>query len=145
MKRLLLAGATAIALGVGLVLAHLAFIEVGREVVTLRTPLPNGGWRETRLWIVDDAGGSWLHSAGADWSRRFDGDPVVEVERGGETGRYRAHAVPGPHPLVDRLLREKYGLADRWVRFLAPCGDDTVPVRLERLPPLRAGREPAAR
>jgi hypothetical protein len=134
MKRLLLVGAILVALGAVLVVWHLAFIEIGREVVTLRTPLPDGGWQETRLWIVDDAGASWLHSAGADWRRRFDGDPVVEVERDGETRLYRARAVHGPHPLIDQLLREKYGLADRWVRFLSPCGEGTVPVRLE--PPL---------
>lgn len=129
---------SAIAFLIGLVIVlvagHFAVIEVGREVVTLRTRLADGGWHETRLWIVDDTGGSWLHSAGEDWLRRFDGAPVVEVERGGETLQYTAHAVPGPHPAVDRLLREKYGWADRWVRFLAPCGEGTVPVRLEPLP-----------
>jgi len=134
MKRLLTASAILIALLAIPVLVHLALIEVGREVVTLRTPLPDGGWQQTRLWIVDDGDVAWLHSAGAAWLARFAADPVVEVERNGESRRYRAHAVPGPHPQVDRLLREKYGLADRWVRFLAPCGDDTVPVRLERLP-----------
>lgn len=59
----------------------------------LRTPLPDGGWQGTRVWIVDDAGASWLHSAGADCLRRFDGDPAVEVERHGETRLYRARAV----------------------------------------------------
>ena len=133
MKRLVLASATVVALGAVLVACHLALIELGREVVTLRTRLPNGGWQETRLWIVDDAGTSWLHSAGADWLARFDGDPIVEVERHGEIRRYKAHAVPGPHSVIDQLLREKYGLADRWVRFLAPCGEGTVPVRLDPL------------
>ena len=55
------------------------------------------------------------------------------VERGGRVRRYRAHAVPGPHPAVDRLLREKYGLADRWVRWLAPDDEDVVAVRLDPL------------
>jgi hypothetical protein len=130
-----------IALGVGvvaavallLVLAHLAVIEVGREVATLRTQRADGSWQETRLWIVDDGGSAWLHSAGADWERRFAGDPVVEVERGGVTRRYRAHAVPGPHPRVDALLREKYGWADRWVRLIGPDYEHTLPVRLDPL------------
>lgn len=135
MKHLLVASAILVGLPAVLVLGHLAFIEVGREVVTLRTPRPDGGWRETRLWIVDDGDVAWLHSAGAAWRARFEGDPVVEVVRGGVAHRYRARAVPGPHPRVDRLLRQKYGLADRWVRFLAPCGEDTVPVRLERVSP----------
>jgi hypothetical protein len=123
-----------VAAGVLFALGHLAIIEIGREVVTLRTPLPDGGSHSTRLWIVDDDGGAWLHSAGADWASRFEGNPVVELERGGETRRYRATPSPGPHPLVDQLFREKYGLADRWVRFLVPCDERTVPVRLEPLP-----------
>ena len=115
------------------VLAHLALIEVGRDVVTLRTPRPDGTWQSTRLWIVDDGGSAWLHSAGAAWAKRFEGDPVVEVVRGGKVARYRAHPVPGPHPRVDALLREKYGLADRWVRFIAPDGDHVLVVRLDPL------------
>lgn len=116
------------------VLAHLALIEVGREVVTLRTPRADGSWQATRLWIVDDGGAAWLHSGGADWAQRFAGDPVVEVERGGRILRYRAHAVPGPHPRLHELLRAKYGRADRWVRFVGPDRADTLAVRLDPLP-----------
>jgi hypothetical protein len=133
MRRLLL-GSAILALGAALLVAgYLALIEVGREVVTLRTQRPDGTWKETRLWIVDDGRSSWLHSAGADWLRRFDGNPVVEVERDGEIRRYRAYAVPGPHPRIDQLLREKYGLADRWVRFIGPDDEDTIVVRLDPL------------
>lgn len=55
--------------------------------------------------------------------------------RAGETHRYRATQVPGPHPRVHELLRAKYGVADRWVRFVGRDTETTVPVRLERLPP----------
>ena len=133
MRRWLAAAAALVAGALLLVLAHLAFIEIGREVVTLRTQRADGTWQETRLWIVDDGGSAWLHSAGADWASRFDGDAVVEVERGGTTRRYRAHPAPGPHPRVHELLREKYGLADRWVRLLGPDAADTLAVRLDPL------------
>ena len=133
MKRLLLGIAIAVLAAVCGVLAHFALIEIGREVATLRTPLPDGTWEATRLWIVDDGGSAWLHSAGAEWVARFEGNPIVEVERDGATRRYRANALPGPHPRVDQLLREKYGLADRWVRVLAPDDDETVVVRLDPL------------
>jgi len=113
------------------VLAHMALIEVGREVVTLRTQRPDGSWQATRLWIVDDGDTPWLHSAGADWLARFAGEPIVEVERAVATRRYRARLVPGPHPRLHVLLREKYGVADRWVRFIGPDGETTVPVRLD--------------
>lgn len=133
MKRMLGAIAVVLALALLAVLGHFAFIEVGREVVTLRTQRPDGTWWKTRLWIVDDGDVSWLHSGGTGWAKRFEGSPVVEVERGGRVRRYVAQAVPGPHPRIHQLLREKYGIADRWVRFLAPDGDTTLPVRLEAL------------
>jgi hypothetical protein len=115
------------------VVAHLALIEIGREVVTLRTQRADGTWQSTRLWIVDDGGTPYLHSGGAAWRKRFDGDPVVELERDGQTRRYRAHALPGPHPRIDALLREKYGFADRWVRLVGPDDDGVVVVRLDPL------------
>jgi len=133
MRRIVLGAAILGTVAVVLALGHLALIEIGREVVTLRTQRPDGSRQATRLWIVDDGASSWLHSAGADWLKRFEGDPVVELERAGEIRRYRAHAVPGPHPRVDRLLREKYALADRWVRFLAPDHEGTLAVRLDPL------------
>ena len=131
MKRLVRALAILFAAAVLAIAAHFALIEVGREVVTLRTQRPDGSWQATRLWIVDDGRSAWLHSAGPDWRKRFDGDPVVQVERADGVHLYRAHAVPGPHPDVHRLLREKYGIADRWVRFLAPDDDQTLAVRLD--------------
>ena len=129
----------AIALGaiVGLcmayVLAHWALIEVGREVITLRTQEPDGGWLETRLWIVDDGKISWMHGGDSRWMHNLKAHPIVEIERGGETHRYRAQQVPGPHPRIHELLRAKYGVADRWVRFIGPDSESTAPVRLELL------------
>jgi hypothetical protein len=113
--------------------AHLALIEVGREVVTLRTERSDGSWRATRLWVVDDGGAAWLHSAGDDWLPRFAANPIVELERGGGVRRYRATPVPGPHPRIHQLLREKYGLADRWVRFIGPDDETVCAVRLDPL------------
>jgi hypothetical protein len=133
MKRLLVETAILVVIAVVVLAAHMAFIEIGREVVTLRTQRADGSWQNTRLWIVDDGGSSWLHSGGSAWLKRFEGDPVVEVERDGQIRRYRAHAVPGPHPRIDQLLGEKYGLADRWVRFISPDNERTVVVRLDPL------------
>lgn len=108
----------------------MALIEVGREVVTLRTQRDDGAWDSIRLWVVDDAGAVWLHSAGEDWLPRF-AKPEVELERRGQTRRYRATPQPGPHPRIHELLRAKYGIADRWVRFIGPDGETTTPVRLD--------------
>lgn len=130
MRRALRFAAGGVALVVAVVLGHLALIEVGREVVTLRTQRPDGEWQSIRLWAVDDAGSVWLHSAGEDWLPRF-ANPRVELERGRETRRYRATPVPGPHPRTHELLREKYGIADRWVRFVGPDDETVCVVRLD--------------
>jgi hypothetical protein len=118
---------------VGLLTTHVALIEIGREVVTIRVPRTGAGPLSRRLWIVDEGASSWLHSAGADWRDALAGNPIVELERGGVTQRFRATPVPGPHPAVHRLLREKYGLVDRWVRFLGPDDDSVLAVRLDPL------------
>ncbi len=114
-----------------LVGVHFSLIEIGREVVVLRTESSDGTPRETRLWVVDVDGVPWLHSAGPVWTARMSGRPEVELKRGDQWHRYVAVARPGEHPQVDRALRDKYGVADRWVRFIAPCGEDTLAVRLE--------------
>ena len=133
MRRLGIALAGMVVLGMAYVLAHWALIEVGREVVVLRTQGPDGGWYETRLWIVDDGRYAWLHGGDSQWMRNLRERPVVELERAGKTLRYRAHAQPGPHERIDQALRVKYGLADRWIRFVAPDGDTAMAVRLEPL------------
>ena len=136
MRKGLLVLAAAAVLVLAYVLAHGALIETGGEVIVLRTQEADGTWHETRLWIVDDAGFSWLHgNRGSRWVDNLEARPLVEVVRGGEMQRYRATQVPGPHPRVHDLLRAKYGVADRWVRFVGRDSDSTVPVRLERLAP----------
>ena len=129
---------------VAFVLAHLALIEVGREVVVVYEPTPTGGVRKARLWIVDQGPYSWIHPGSANarwWVQHMDANPIVEIYRHGQTQRYRATPDPNADPKVHQLLREKYGIADMWVRFLT--GSDTraglingkkcatVPIRLE--------------
>ena len=134
MKRVAIVLAATFGLCVAYGVAHWALIELGREVITLRTENLDGTWLETRLWIVDDGTSSWLHGGDSSWMRNLGARPIVEIERGGETHRYRAEPVPGPHPRVHELLRAKYGVADRWVRFVGPDNESTMAVRLELLP-----------
>jgi hypothetical protein len=125
--------AVILGLCIAYLLAHAALIEIGREVIVLRTQEPDGGWLETRLWIVDDGAVSWLHGGDSPWMHNLKARPTVEIERAGETHRYRAQPVPGPHPRLHELLRAKYGVADRWVRFIGPDDESTTPVRLDPL------------
>lgn len=112
---------------------HMAFIEIGKEVVVLWTTDSAGDRHFRRLWAVDYDGAVWLHSTGKSWHQLFSRDRIVELDRNGTLEKYHATPKPGPHPEIDRLLREKYGLADRWVRFLAPDDDQVLVVRLDKL------------
>ena len=129
------------------VLIHLALIEVGREVVVLHKWKGEGEMSLSRLWIVGDGEREWLHHgyANSPWIRRLEVDRIVEIDRDGETHRYRAFPDHEAEAKVHRMLREKYGLADVLVRFWE--GTDTepgvatgktctaVPIRLEAIEP----------
>jgi hypothetical protein len=129
--------ATAIALGAFAVyaVAHLMLIEVGREVVILHKWTSQGKTRPTRLWIVDDGASAWFHHGYPEsaWIQRLAQDPIVTVERAGTPRTYRATPDPSSHDRVHALLREKYGVADWWVRFVAGGTEScpALPVRLE--------------
>ena len=135
-----------IVLALALALAGAGFTvsELGGEVVILR---PRDGSRTatTRLWIVDDEGRPWLRagSPGSGWLRRIAADPDVEMERAGRPLAVRAAPVSDPdvRDRINRLMREKYGFADRVVSFLVvlTAGDRarSVPVRLDPAPPAR--------
>jgi hypothetical protein len=135
MRRIVLAAAIVLGLFLAYSVAHLALIELGREVVTLHKWTPGGTTRPTRLWIVDDGATAWFHHGYSEspWIARLEQDPVVTVERGGFARTYRAAPDPSSHDRVHELLREKYGIADLWVRFITGGTDDcqAVPVRLE--------------
>jgi hypothetical protein len=111
---------------VAFVFAHLALIEVGREVVVVYEPTPTGEVRKARLWIVDETPDSWIHPGNASaqwWVQHMDENPIVEIYRHRKIQRYRATPDPQAHAKVHQLLHEKYGVADLWVRFLT--GSDT--------------------
>src|SRR6516164_4100506 len=128
LKKLVTTVAVIVAVIAALVGAQFALIELGKEVVVVHEPTPSGAVHRARLWIVDDGRVSWIHPGNANaqwWVQHMDANAIVEVERGGKTGRYRAQADPAADPKVHRLMRQKYGFADWWDRFL--IGTDTYP------------------
>jgi hypothetical protein len=133
LRRISLILAVVLGLPIAYLAAHIVLIEAGREVVVLRTQDAESVTLETRLWIVDDGEHAWLHgNRDSVWMRNLLANPFVEVERGAERRQYRAVPVPGPHQRIHELLREKYGIADWWVRVISD-DEDAVPVRLESL------------
>jgi len=114
-----------------LVVAQQIAAESG-EVVVLTTHDAEGRPHETRLWVVDHEGSAWLR-AGADvqaWYGRLLERPEVEVERAGSRRPFTAVPRPDEHETMNRLMREKYGWADRFISLLFGR-DASVPIRLD--------------
>jgi hypothetical protein len=104
MRRALIAVVAILALATAYVVAHWALIELGREVIVLRTEGPDGEWLVTRLWIVDDG---WSHGSTVptNWMHNLKARPIVEVERAGETIA-TARRASRAHPRIHGPPRE---------------------------------------
>ncbi len=88
--------------------------------------------RYTTLWVVEDSRSLWVRAATPDrkWLAEVRPGTQIRLERYDSEASYRATISRDKviRERVDRMMREKYGLADR-VRELV-LGTDTVPVRL---------------
>ncbi len=137
MKTALRILAVLIAAAVLFVLSTFAASEAGEEIVILRTFEADGSPAETRLWVVEDGGWQWLRAGmpTSGWLLRIGENPAVVVTRAGRTQEYRAVPVrePAVRDRIHALMRERYGLADRWISLVRD-GSLSVPVRLERQP-----------
>jgi hypothetical protein len=145
MNKLLIIAAVIVTLPLTYAGVHLALIEVGQEIIILHKWQPEPPPTRARLWIVDDGDHTWLHHGYPDspWIRHLEVDPTLEIERDETLRSYRGTPDPAADPKVHKLLREKYGFADRLVRFWAGSATEAglltgttctaLPVRLEPL------------
>ena len=102
------------------------------EVVVLRTTDAAGEPHETRLWIVEDGGRTWLRAGndGAGWFVALRERPDVTVVRDGNPRDVRAVPDVPAREQLNALMNEKYGWADSYIGFFFGR-DDAIPVRLE--------------
>jgi predicted outer membrane lipoprotein len=95
----------------------------GREVVVVETTDAHGKARRTRTWIADDAGSAWIEAANPERPFLLDlrRAPELVVERHGTRHPCRGEVAPNPegHERIRRLLRARYGWADRWIALVA--------------------------
>ena len=120
MRRLLLA-ALLVAFGFGVV--TLIALE-GREVVVLETTAPDGTVHETRTWVADADGATWIEAANPErpFLRDLRTHPDLALVRGGRVLRCRATPsadADGGHARIRALLAARYGWADRWIALVA--------------------------
>ena len=116
----------------------------GREVVVLTTTDGQGHRRETRAWVGDRDGFTWIEAANPqrEFYRHIVMHPDVELRRGGTVRSYHAVPMPQPqgHELIRRLLAEKYGWADCWIGLLADTSH-SIAIQLEPAAGAPAPRE----
>lgn len=88
--------------------------------------------RYTTLWVVEESRSLWIRAAKPDrkWLAEVRPGTQIRLERYDSEASYKATISRDKviRERVDRMMREKYGLADR-VRELV-LGTNTVPVRL---------------
>jgi len=119
-------------------------VAVGRipegEVAELVTFDRKGHGIETRLWIVDLDGETWVRAPKLDasWLLRLRLNPTAHLSR--DEGLVSVLAFPSSDPEVRRAVNlamlRRYGRLERAFRWLRNP-EQTVPVRLEKLAPAR--------
>ncbi len=91
-------------------------------VAVLETRDPEGALRSTRVWFAEPDGELWLEAGTPEnpWYLDIQRDPLVGFSHSRRAGHYVAQPVqdPGAHDQIRSLLREKYGLRDRWIGLL---------------------------
>jgi len=126
---ILMVGAVVLAVG-----AMFLASELGGEVVTLRSFDESGRGHDTRLWVVDHGNRSYLRGdPESGWYLRIEGQPQVELLRSDKKGRFQAVPSETMDEQVNRLMEQKYGVANQVVGLMG----DVEANRAVRLEPLR--------
>jgi hypothetical protein len=128
---------------VGVVLVALALLALATyvagergEVVVLRTLDSGDAVHETKMWVVDVDGATWVRVANPrrGWYERLLENPRVELVRGGSS--HEMVATPdesaAARSAIDAAFAAKYGLVDRWYGLL--LRRNAVPIRLAPAP-----------
>ena len=91
-------------------------------VAVIETRTPDGGVRSTHVWYTEPDEELWLEAGTPDnpWFQDVHQHPVLSFRADGRSGRYVARRVDDPagHIRIRSLIREKYGVRDRWVGLI---------------------------
>jgi hypothetical protein len=130
-----------IAVGTLVVLLGIAFATwfAGEqtEVAVLHTVDEAGAVHDTKLWVVDHDGVTWVRVArpGRHWFQRLEANPHIEITRDGVTQAVIAKPDRSPqaHAAIDAAFRARYGLVEWWYGVL--LRSNPIPVRLDPASP----------
>lgn len=102
-------------------------------VAVVETRTPEGADRSTHVWYTEPDGELWLEAGTPEnpWFRDVQQHPELTFRLDGRSARYTAQPVEdvSGHARIRSLIREKYGLRDRWVGLLVDTSR-SVAVRL---------------
>jgi hypothetical protein len=136
----------ALLIALALVVAFAAITWLALEsggVAVVETQAADGSRRATHVWFAEPEGELWLEAGSAQnkWYEDLRRSPRLVFRADGRSAEYVATPFedPAARARVRALLREKYGLRDRWVGLFVDQSRSLV-VRLD--PPDRdaAGR-----
>ena len=128
----------------GLVFTVLFLVALGTfvageqtEVAVLRTVDDVGTPHDTKLWIVDHGGATWIRVGRPKryWFQRLQSHPAVQLIRNGGAPQpmiAKPDFSPQARAEIDRAFSEKYGRVDWWYGLV--LRHDPVPVRLDPNP-----------
>lgn len=113
-----LALGVAVALVVGFIALTWLALESG-DVAVVETRAEDGSTRATHVWFVEPDGELWLEAGSPEnpWFADLGREPRLTLHADGRTGAYVAERSDDAESRarVRALLREKYGLRDRWI------------------------------
>jgi hypothetical protein len=132
-KRIAWISVTLAALAVTVYASIFPIAEIFTEVVVLRTYDSGGSPHETHLTVIDRVGTAWVRGRPyRGWFRRVEENPRAELYRGRLWRPVRAaiSREPADAAAFDQVMLETYGLAYRYVDFIARLSASEIPVRL---------------
>ncbi len=121
-----------IALGLLVLLAVTTWLALERSgVAVITTRSKSGEPRETHVWFARDSNNKLWLEAGAPqnpWFVDIQSNPELSLIAEDLSGDYHTTVVPGRDATaqVRNLLREKYGLRDRWVGLFVTASESTA-------------------
>ena len=113
--------------GLGLFVLFTWWALESSGVATIQTRMPDGGTRSTHVWYAEPDGELWIEAGTPEntWYVDVQRDPGVTLSMGDSepdrsSDAYEAQTIPGEaaHQRIRSLLREKYGIRDRWIDLL---------------------------
>ena len=91
-------------------------------VAVVETRAPDGAVRSTHVWFIESDKELWLEAGTPEnaWFQDVQRHPILTFQADGRSTRYATRPIgdPSGHTRIRSLMREKYGLRDRWVGLI---------------------------